>query len=201
MPETNKARRIKTAVLISGGGSNMQALAIAAQDPDYPAQIDLVISNRPKAGGLDKARALGIQAMCIDHKAFETREDFERAIDAVLRQAGIELVVCAGFMRVLTPWLTARWTGRMINIHPSLLPKYKGLNTHARALEAGDSEHGASVHYVSEELDGGAVIAQARIKISPEDTPESLAAKVLLKEHPLFVSALRTVAQKLSPCD
>lgn len=191
------SRRIKTAVLISGGGSNMQALAIAAQAADYPAQINLVISNRPDAGGLDKARALNIQAMCIDHKQFKSRKAFERALDAVLRQAGTELVVCAGFMRVLTPWFVAQWPGRIINIHPSLLPKYKGLHTHKRALEAGDSEHGASVHYVSEELDGGAVIAQARVNITPDDTPDTLAAKVLIKEHPLYTEALATVAAKI----
>jgi len=175
----------------------MQALAQAAQDESYPAQIDLVIANRPDAGGLDKAAVLGIQAMCIDHKDFESREKFERALDAVLHQAGIELVVCAGFMRVLTPWFVSRWPGRVINIHPSLLPKYKGLHTHRRALEAGDSEHGASVHWVSEELDGGAVIAQARVPIAPGDTEDTLAAKVLLKEHPLYVRALRSTAQKI----
>lgn len=190
-------KRIKTVVLISGGGSNMQALAIAARGADYPAQIDLVISNRPEAGGLDKARAMGIQAMCIDHKAFKSRKAFERALDAVLSEAGIELVVCAGFMRVLTPWFVARWPGRIINIHPSLLPKYKGLHTHKRALDAGETEHGASVHYVSEELDGGAVITQARVSITPNDTPETLAAKVLLKEHPLYIEALETVAKQM----
>ncbi len=189
--------RVKCAVLISGGGSNMQALAQAALDEAYPAQIDLVIANRPNAGGLDKARRFGIQAMCIDHKDFENREKFERALHAVLHQAGIKLVVCAGFMRLLTPWFVSRWPGRIINIHPSLLPKYKGLHTHRRALEAGDTEHGASVHWVSEELDGGAVIAQAHVPIAPGDTEESLAAKVLLKEHPLYVRALRSTAQKI----
>lgn len=189
--------RVKTAVLISGGGSNMQALAEAAQNPNYPAQIDLVISNISGAGGIERANALGIQAFTLDHKAFETRENFERALDAILKQAGIELVCCAGFMRVLTPWLTSRWEDRMINIHPSLLPKYKGLNTHSRAIEAGDSEHGASVHYVTAELDGGAIIAQAHVKVAANDTPESLSEKVLKKEHPLFVSALSAVARKI----
>ena len=190
--------KVKCAVLISGGGSNMQALAEAARAPDYPAQIDLVVSNRPNAGGLARAQALGIQAMCIDHKDFGEREDFERALDAVLREAGVDLVVCAGFMRVLTPWFVRRWSGRIINIHPSLLPKYKGLHTHRRALEAGDSEHGASVHYVSEELDGGAVIAQARVPVTANDTEQTLADKVLLKEHPLYVRALKTVAKTMA---
>ena len=197
MTQPDKARRIKTAVLISGGGSNMQALAEASFAPDYPARIDLVIANRPDAGGIARARALGIQAMCIDHTQFKTRKNFERALHAVLKQAGIELVACAGFMRVLTPWFVSRWPQRIINIHPSLLPKYKGLHTHRRALEAGDAEHGASVHYVSEELDGGAVIAQARIRLAPNDTEDSLAAKVLLKEHPLYISALRSVAAEM----
>lgn len=176
----------------------MQALALAAQDADYPAQIDLVIANRPDAGGLDKARALGIQGMCIDHTDFDSREDFERALDAVLREAGIELVVCAGFMRVLTAWFVGRWPQRILNIHPSLLPKYKGLHTHRRALRAGDTEHGASVHWVSEELDGGAVIAQARVNIAPDDTEDTLAAKVLIKEHALYVQALKTAAHKIA---
>lgn len=189
--------RVKTAVLISGGGSNMQALARACASPGYPAQIDLVISNRHDTGGLDKARALGIQAMCIDHKTFDSREDFERALDAVLQQAEIELVACAGFMRVLTPWFVARRAGRIINIHPSLLPKHKGLHTHRRALEAGDTQHGASVHYVSEDLDGGAVIAQATVPVTANDTEDTLAAKVLVKEHPLYVRALKTVAENI----
>ncbi|MEE9348329.1 MAG: phosphoribosylglycinamide formyltransferase [Robiginitomaculum sp.] len=189
--------RINTAVLISGGGTNMQALARAAQAADYPANISLVISNRPDVLGLERARALGVQAMAIDHKPFKTREGFERALDAVLRQAGIELICCAGFMRVLTPWFVSRWPGAIINIHPSLLPKYKGLHTHRRALEAGDGEHGASVHYVSEELDGGAVIAQTRVKVSADDDEQSLTRKVLAKEHRLYVQSLKRVAQAL----
>lgn len=187
-------RKVRTAVLISGRGSNMVALAKAAQEPDYPADIVLVISNRPNAEGLQKAEAMGIQAMAIDHKDFGSREAFERALDAVLREAGIELVCCAGFMRVLTSWITARWAGKMINIHPSLLPKYKGLNTHQRALENGDAEHGCTVHYVSEELDGGAVIAQARIEVKNDDTPDSLAARLIPIEHKLFAQTLGKVA-------
>jgi phosphoribosylglycinamide formyltransferase-1 len=135
--------------------------------------------------------------MAIDHKGFETREAFERALDAVLREAGIELICCAGFMRVLTPWFVSRWPGAIINIHPSLLPKYKGLHTHKRALEAGDAEHGASVHYVSEELDGGAVIAQTRVRVSANDDEQSLTQKVLAKEHSLYVKSLQHVAESL----
>lgn len=189
-------RKVRTAVLISGRGSNMVALANAAQEPHYPADIALVISNRPNAAGLQKAEAMGIQTMAIDHKTFESREAFERALDAALREADIELVCCAGFMRVLTPWITARWARKMINIHPSLLPKYKGLNTHERALQCGDTQHGCTVHYVSEELDGGAIIAQARIDVKIDDTPDSLAARLIPEEHKLFAETLAKVASK-----
>ncbi|MGB0906502.1 MAG: phosphoribosylglycinamide formyltransferase [Maricaulaceae bacterium] len=183
-------KRVKTAVLISGRGSNMVSLVEATQAPDYPAEIALVISNRPDAGGLQRAESLGVQSLAIDHKQFKTREAFERALHAVLTEARIEFICCAGFMRVLSPWFTAKWEGRMINIHPSLLPKYKGLHTHQRALEAGDSEHGASVHWVSAELDGGDVIMQTKIKIEDGDTPDTLAAKLLPKELELFPRAL-----------
>lgn len=186
--------RIKTAVLISGRGSNMMALVEAASAADYPAEIALVISNRPKAAGLARAQAAGIETLAIDHKDFDTREDFDRAVDAALTTAGIELIACAGFMRVLSPWFVARWAGRIINIHPSLLPKYKGLNTHARAIEAGDVTHGCSVHWVSAELDGGAVIAQATLRIEPFDTAQSLAEKLLPLELSLYPKALSTVA-------
>lgn len=186
--------RVKTAVLISGRGSNMAALAAAAQNPAFPAVINLVISNRPKAAGLSRAKNLGLDTLAIDHKKYAAREDFEAALDTALRGAGIDLICCAGFMRVLTPWFVTRWEGRMINIHPSLLPKYKGLHTHARAIAAGDKKHGCSVHWVSSELDGGEIIAQASINISEKDTPETLAQRLLPVELALYPSALAQVA-------
>ena len=192
-------RRVRTAVLISGTGSNMEALIRASQKPDYPADIQLVISNRPKAKGLDKARALGVAAFCIDHKAYDSREDFDAALRASLDEHGIELVALAGFMRILTPGFVEAWSGRMINIHPSLLPKHKGLNTHARALEAGDKRHGATVHWVSPELDSGQIIAQAAFDIPKDATPDTLAARVRPLEHKLYPQALREAA--LTLCD
>jgi phosphoribosylglycinamide formyltransferase-1 len=188
-------KRLRTAVLISGRGSNMVALAQAAQDPDYPAEIVLVISNRPKAAGLEKARALGIEAVAIDHRKHDSRESFEAALNETLREHGVEFIASAGFMRILTEGFTGAWDGRMINIHPSLLPKYKGLHTHRRALEAGDAEAGASVHWVTEELDGGAVIAQARVPVEADDTEDTLAARVLERELTLYPAALRKAAE------
>jgi len=194
----NKVSPIKTAVLISGRGSNMVSLVEAAQAKDYPAEITLVISNRPKAAGLTKAEALGVQAMAIDHKAFKTRSEFEDVLDAVLREAGIELICCAGFMRVLSADFVAGWSERILNIHPSLLPKYKGLDTHQRALDAGDSHHGASVHYVTAELDGGKVIMQTQLTVQPDDTADSLATRLLPRELALYPDALKKVASALN---
>lgn len=182
--------RVRTAVLISGRGSNMMALVEAAEAADYPADIVLVLSNRPGAAGLDKARRAGVAARCIDHTDFHDRESFERALDAELRAHNVEFVACAGFMRVLTPWFVKRWAGRLVNIHPSLLPKYRGLHTHRRALEAGDREAGASVHWVVPELDAGDVIARAVVPILPGDTVETLQARVLEHERILYPRAL-----------
>jgi phosphoribosylglycinamide formyltransferase 1 len=191
-------RRLRVAILISGGGSNMLALAQAAQVPDHPADIRLVLSNRPDAGGLDKARALGIATASVDHRPFGAdREAFEREIDRLLRINEIELVCLAGFMRVLTPWFVTRWQGRLINIHPSLLPLYRGTHTHRQALAAGATEHGCSVHWVVPELDAGPVIAQARVPVLPGDTEETLAARVLAEEHRLYPQALRQVAAEM----
>ena len=191
--------KVRTAVLISGRGSNMVSLVEASKAKDYPADIQLVISNRPEAAGLTKAIELGVIALAIDHKNFSDRRDFEVALDAVLREAKIELICCAGFMRVLTPWFVSRWEGRLLNIHPSLLPKYKGLNTHQRALEAGDKEHGCTVHFVTAELDGGAPILQHKIKVLATDTPDSLAAKLLPFELSLYPKALKIGAAEHSP--
>ena len=175
----------------------MVSLVNAAKADGFPAEITLVVSNRPKAAGLHKAETLGVQAMAIDHKAFDSREDFESALDAVLREAGVELICCAGFMRVLSASFVEKWVGRILNIHPSLLPKYKGLNTHQRAIDAGDTYHGASVHLVTAELDGGDVIAQTRLEIGADDTSDSLAARLLPLELALYPKALEQAAKVL----
>jgi phosphoribosylamine--glycine ligase / phosphoribosylglycinamide formyltransferase / phosphoribosylformylglycinamidine cyclo-ligase len=183
--------RVPTAVLISGGGSNMMALVAAASNPSYPAQITLVISNRPDAGGLARAAASNIQTEVVDHRVHGgDRDAFERELDCVLASHGIAFIALAGFMRVLTAGFVARWQGRMVNIHPSLLPKFRGLHTHQRALEAGETEHGCTVHWVSPELDAGAIIAQSRVPVLPGDTEAQLAARVLTAEHQLYPAAL-----------
>lgn len=179
------------AVLISGRGSNLQCLIDACMNEDYPARIVAVISNRPDAYGLERAREAGIPAIAIDHKAYASRESFEAALDSALREAGAEFVCLAGFMRILTEGFVNQWDGRMINIHPSLLPKFKGVDTHKRALEAGETEHGCTVHWVTPGMDEGPVIAQARVPVLPGDTPETLAARVLVEEHRLYPAALR----------
>jgi phosphoribosylglycinamide formyltransferase 1 len=183
----------RVAVLISGRGSNMRALVEAARDPSYPAEIVAVVSNKADAAGLDFARDNGIRAFVISHKNYDSREAFDRALNTYLQELNIDLVACAGFMRVMTPEILDHWKGRMINIHPSLLPAYKGLHTHERALADGAKEHGATVHFVTNELDGGPIIAQARVPVLPMDTAETLAARVLEVEHALYVEALAKV--------
>lgn len=186
--------RLPVAVLISGRGSNLQAL-IAAQAAGAPYEIRLVLSNRPEAGGLDHARAAGIEALAIDHRPFgKDRAAHEREIDAALRARGISLVALAGYMRVLTPLLVGAWAGRMLNIHPSLLPAFPGLDTHARALAAGVKLHGCTVHWVSEGVDDGPILGQAAVPVLSDDTPESLAARVLTAEHTLYPACLAMVA-------
>ncbi|WP_422678347.1 phosphoribosylglycinamide formyltransferase [Bosea beijingensis] len=173
----------------------MVSLAEAAQAPGYPAEIALVISNIPDVAGLERARDFGIATATVDHRAFnKDREAFERAVDEVLRANQIDLLVLAGFMRILTPWFVARWEGRMINIHPSLLPLFKGTHTHRQALEAGVSEHGCSVHFVVPELDAGPVILQAKVPVLPGDDEDTLAQRVLAEEHKLYPAALAEVA-------
>lgn len=190
---TNARKRV--GVLISGRGSNMVSLAEAAKAPDYPAELSLVVSNIPDAGGLERARSFGIAAATVDHRSFgRDREAFERAVDELLRVNQIDIVVLAGFMRILTPWFVKRWEGRMINIHPSLLPLFKGTHTHRQALEAGVSEHGCSVHFVVPELDAGPVILQAKVPVLPGDNEELLAERVLVEEHKLYPAALADVA-------
>jgi phosphoribosylglycinamide formyltransferase 1 len=188
----------RVAVLISGRGSNMRALVEAARDPSYPAEIVAVISNKADAAGLNFARENGIRAFVISHKNYDTREAFDRALNTYLQDLNVDLVACAGFMRVMTPAILDHWKGRMINIHPSLLPAYKGLHTHERALADGATEHGATVHFVTSELDGGPIIAQADVPVLPGDTAEKLAARVLEVEHPLYVEALAKVAQGIT---
>ncbi len=183
--------RVRIAVLISGRGSNMTALIEACRDPAFPATIALVIANNPDAPGLATAAAAGIAAQAIDHRRHPgDREAHERAIDAALEAAGIAVVCLAGYMRLLTPYLTRRWQGRMLNIHPSLLPAFPGLHTHARALAAGVKLHGCTVHLVTEAMDEGPILGQAAIAVRPDDTPETLAARVLTQEHRLYPAAL-----------
>jgi phosphoribosylglycinamide formyltransferase 1 len=186
----------RVAVLISGRGSNMAALIEAAKAKDYPAAIVLVLSNVPDALGLTRAREAGIATAIVDHRPFgNNREAFERALDAALNAQGIELVCLAGFMRLFTPWFVERWSGRLINIHPALLPQFKGLHTHRRALEAKAERHGATVHFVVPETDAGPVILQDSVVVRAEDTEETLAARVLEVEHRIYPQALRLVAE------
>lgn len=184
----------RVAILISGSGSNMVALAQSMRG-DHPARPVIVVSNRPGAGGLAKAQALGIESAVVDHRPFGAdRAGFEAALSGVLAPYQPDILCLAGFMRVLTPEFTSRWAGRMLNIHPSLLPKYPGLDTHARAIAAGDSEAGCTVHEVNDELDGGPILGQARVPILPGDTPEVLAARILPWEHRLYPAVLRRFA-------
>jgi len=186
----------RVAVLISGRGSNMTALIAAANATDYPAQIVLVLSNRGDAAGLARAREAGIATAVIDHRPFGSdRAGFERALDDELRKHKIEIVCLAGFMRLLTPWFIARWRGRILNIHPALLPDFKGLHTHRRALDAGVKRHGATVHYVVEETDAGPIISQQSVPVLDGDTETTLAARVLEIEHRIYPEALRLVAE------
>ncbi|MFN5616599.1 MAG: phosphoribosylglycinamide formyltransferase [Brevundimonas sp.] len=189
---------VPVAVLISGGGSNLAAILAAARARGCPYRVAVVVSNRPEAGGLAHAAAAGVPVEVVDHRPFAgDRACHEREIEARLRAHGVELVVLAGYMRVLTPWLVERWAGRMLNIHPSLLPKYPGLDTHARAIAAGDAEAGCTVHVVTAGVDEGPVLDQARVPILPEDTAETLAARVLAAEHRLYPAALARVAADL----
>ena len=186
----------RVAVLISGRGSNMAALIEAAKAQDYPAEIALVVSNRPDASGLARARQAGIATAIVDHRAFgEDREAFERALDGELQAHRIDLLCLAGFMRLLTPWFVTRWSRRMLNIHPALLPQFKGLHTHRRALAAGVKRHGATVHFVVPEMDAGPIVVQDSVPVVEDDTEETLAERVLEVEHRIYPQALRLVAE------
>ncbi len=188
--------RVPVAVLISGRGSNFLALHEATLAPDYPARIALVLSNRPDAAGILRARELGLVTDVIDHRQFRgAREEFDAALDARLREAGVEIVALAGFMRVLTEPFVNRWQDRLVNIHPSLLPAYPGLDTHARALADGVKLHGCTVHLVRAALDSGPIIAQAAVPVLPDDSEATLAARVLAQEHRVYPLALRLLAE------
>lgn len=190
-------RKLRTAILISGRGSNMMALVEAARAAEYPAEIVCVVSNTADAKGLEFAAANGIATMVIDHKAFPSREAFEVALDAYLRAMNVEAIALAGFMRVLTAGFIAGWDGRMINIHPSLLPAYKGLHTHERAIADGAKVHGCSVHLVTPELDGGPVLLQAEVPVLTGDTADVLAARVLTEEHRIYPQALALLSHRI----
>ena len=188
--------RKRVAVLISGRGSNMVALIEAAKDQTYPAEIALVVSNEPAAEGLNRAAAEGIRTAVVDHRKFsKDREAFERALQDELQTHKTELVCLAGFMRLLTPWFVRQWEGRLLNIHPALLPEFKGLDTHARALAAGAKQHGATVHFVVPEMDSGPIVAQAAVPVRADDSEATLAARVLEVEHQIYPQALRWVAE------
>lgn len=182
-------------VLISGSGSNLQALIDSVAHDGNPARIAAVISNRADAYGLQRAKQAGIATELLDHKQFDGREAFDAALIQAIDAHQPDLVVLAGFMRILTPGFVQHYAGRLLNIHPSLLPKYKGLHTHQRALEAGDSEHGCSVHFVTEELDGGPLVVQAVLPVMADDTAESLASRVHQQEHHIYPLAVRWFAE------
>lgn len=190
--------KARIAVLISGRGSNMAALVYAAKQPNCPFEIVLVAANDPEAAGLELAKAEGIATFAHSHKGLK-RAEFDALLDTEIRRAGAEFVALAGYMRLLSPEFVGKWEGRMVNIHPSLLPKYKGLDTHERALAAGDQVAGCSVHVVTAELDDGPVLAQTEVAIIPGDTPNSLAARVLIAEHQTYSRALAEFVRRKAP--
>ena len=190
--------KTKVAVLISGRGSNMEALVRAAHAPGCPFEIALVLANKPDAKGLEIAAAAGVEALCVDQKPFgKDREAHERAINEALRARGIAVIALAGYMRILTPFLVDAWAGRMLNIHPSLLPTYPGLDTHARAIAAGEVEAGCTVHLVTAGVDEGPILGQARVPILPDDDDHTLAERVLEQEHKLYAETLTAFVQTL----
>lgn len=189
--------RIKLAVLVSGRGSNLQSIIDACENPEFPAEISLVISNKPDAYALTRAEKAGISIVVIDHKKFANKEEFETALQETLQAQQIDLVCLAGFMRVLTAPFVNHWQNRIINIHPSLLPKFKGLQTHERALTAGEAESGCTVHFVTPGMDEGPIIIQKSVPIEPGDTPETLAARILEQEHIAYPEAIHILADQI----
>lgn len=189
-------KKMQLAVFVSGRGSNLQAIIDACAISDFPAEIALVLSNDPDAYGLKRAEEANISICAINHKDYDSRETFEDALLDAISQHDIDLVCLAGFMRILTPHFVNKWANNMINIHPSLLPDYKGLNTHARVLEDGRSESGCSVHYVVAEMDGGPLIVQKRVAVENSDTPDTLAARILEQEHIAYPEAIEMIAKQ-----
>ncbi|MBO6781976.1 MAG: phosphoribosylglycinamide formyltransferase [Alphaproteobacteria bacterium] len=187
--------RLRLGVLISGRGSNLQALIAACADAGYPAEIALVVANRPDAKGLDRARDAGIATAVIEHGDFEDRESFDRAIDAELKQAGVEFVCLAGFMRLLSTWFVESWRDKVVNIHPSLLPSFKGIDAHAQAIAAGVKLSGCTVHIVRPEMDAGPILVQAAVPVLPDDDEHSLSARILEAEHICYPQAVRLIAE------
>ena len=186
---------MKIGVLISGRGSNLKSLIDACAEPDFPAEIVLVISNKENAGGLDIARAAGIATKVVSHRDYDTREAFDHVMNDALLEAGADFICNAGFMRMLSDWFVAQWHDRQLNIHPSLLPAFKGLKVHERVLEAGCKVSGCTVHFVRPAMDEGPIVAQAAVPILEGDTPETLAARILEAEHRIYPEALRLVAE------
>lgn len=193
---TDSPRSARLVILISGRGSNMRSIVEAAQQGELAVDIAAVISNRPGAAGLEFAQQAGIDTQVIDHKQFASREEFDTAMAQAIDVYQPDYVILAGFMRILTADFVAHYAGQLINIHPSLLPKFKGLHTHERAIEAGESEHGASVHFVTAELDGGPVILQAKVPVLPGDDADTLAARVLEQEHLLYPAAIQKLVSQ-----
>ena len=192
--------KTSVALLISGRGSNATALIEACKAENFPAQVCIVISNNPEAPGLEVARQAGLRTQVVDHRPFgKNREAHEQALHACLTEARAELICLAGYMRLLTPWLTSTWAGRMLNIHPSLLPSFPGLHTHERALEAGVRLHGCTVHIVTEGMDEGPVLGQAAVPVLPDDTADALAARVLKQEHRLYPTVVKHFLDKTAP--
>jgi len=187
--------RLRLGVLVSGRGSNLQALIDAAADPAFPAEVALVLSNKPEAYALERARAAGIATAVVPHKGFPDKPAFEQAMTAELEAAGVRLVCLAGFMRLLSPWFVRHWHDRLINIHPSLLPSFPGLDTHRRALETGVRFHGCTVHYVREAMDDGPILVQAAVPVLPGDDEHALSARVLEQEHRAYPLAVRLIAE------
>ena len=186
----------KTAILISGRGSNMESLIKASKQPDYPATISLVVSNNPDAAGLKTSQKFGIPTKTLSSKNFDTQLSFDKKLNELLEHLKIEIVCLAGFMRIVSPWFASKWHGKLINIHPALLPAFKGLNTHQRALEAGVKTHGCSVHFVIAELDAGPIISQGKVPVLTNDDESSLASRVLEIEHQIYPKALAMLASE-----
>lgn len=188
-------KKLNLAVFISGRGSNLQSLIDACSDPEFPANISLVLSNRPEVLGLQKAENASIPAITVDHKNYESKALFENALQAELEKHPVDIICLAGFMRILSAEFVARWGGKIINIHPSLLPDYKGLNTYERALADGQDKSGCTVHFVTPEIDDGEIIIQKEVRILPDDTPDILAKRILVQEHIAYPEAIRVIAK------